>query len=46
MPAPDSRELERRTRELHALTEVAKALTSPFTLPALLGAVMDKLTLR
>jgi K+-sensing histidine kinase KdpD len=38
------RELERRTRELHALTEVAKTLTAPLDLPTLLDAVMDKLT--
>jgi len=37
-------EIERRTRELHALTEVAKTLTAPLDLPTLLGAVMDKLT--
>jgi K+-sensing histidine kinase KdpD len=36
-------ELERRTRELHALTEVAKTLTTPLELPALLSAVMEKL---
>jgi signal transduction histidine kinase len=36
-------ELERRTRELHALTEVAKTLTMPLELPELLGAVLDKL---
>ena len=37
------RDLERLTRELHALIEVAKTLTAPLDLPALLGAVMDKL---
>lgn len=43
MSAPNNGELERLTRELHALTEVAKTLTAPLDLPALLGAVMDKL---
>src|SRR3990172_5101805 len=43
MPASNAHELERRTRELHALTEVAKTLTSPLDLSALLGAVMDRL---
>src|SRR3989304_5787481 len=43
MSAPDGYALERRTRELHALTEVAKTLTVPFDLPALLGAVMNKI---
>ena len=38
------RYLERLTRELHALTEVAKTLTAPLDLPALLDAVMTKLT--
>jgi K+-sensing histidine kinase KdpD len=42
--APTGRKLSRRTRELHALTEVAKTLTAPLDLPALLGAVMDTLT--
>lgn len=36
-------ELNRRTRELHALTEVAKTLTSPQGIPELLQSVMDKL---
>jgi K+-sensing histidine kinase KdpD len=36
-------ELERRTRELHALTEIAKTLSVPLDLPLLLGAVMGKL---
>ncbi len=31
------------TRQLHALTEVAKTLTSPLELPDLLHAVMDKI---
>lgn len=43
MLAPDGRELERRTRELLALTEVAKTLTSPHGLPELLRAALDKL---
>lgn len=38
------RELERRTRELHAITQVAKTLTTPLELPALLGAAMKELT--
>ncbi|HJW82867.1 MAG TPA: hypothetical protein VJ754_01060, partial [Anaerolineae bacterium] len=44
MSVSNVRDLERRTRELHALTEVAKTLTAPLDLPALLGAVMTKLT--
>ena len=43
MSVSNSLELERRIRELHALTEVAKALTAPLDLPALFGAVMDKI---
>jgi len=43
MPGPDSHELERRTRELLGLLEVAKSLTAPLELPALLQAVMDRL---
>jgi signal transduction histidine kinase len=43
MSAVPSNELERRTRELHALTKVAKALTAPLALPNLLQAVMDQL---
>jgi K+-sensing histidine kinase KdpD len=43
MPATTSRKLPRHTRELHALTEVAKTLTAPLTLPALLEAVMSTL---
>jgi len=42
LPA-NERELERRTRELHALTEVAKTLTAALDLPALLGAAADLL---
>jgi len=41
--ASNGRELERRTRELHALTEVAKTLTSPQGLPESLRAALDKL---
>lgn len=44
MPALNGRELDRLTQELHALTEVAKTLTSPLDLPELLGAVMDRLS--
>jgi len=43
MLSANERELERRTRELHALTEVAKTLTAALDLPTLLGAVMNKL---
>jgi signal transduction histidine kinase len=43
MTASNGRELERRTRELHALTEVAKTLTSPHGLPEVLRAALDKL---
>ena len=43
MTAPNSRELERRTREMHALTEVAKTLASPHGLPELLREALDKL---
>ena len=43
MIASDHYELERRTRELHALTEVAKTLSVPLDLSSLLGAVMGKL---
>ncbi len=44
MSAPTGRKLPRRTRELHALTEVAKTLTVPLTLSELLQAVMNTLT--
>ena len=44
MPVTNRPKRSRRTRELHALTEVAKTLTAPLDLPALLGAVMDTLT--
>ena len=44
MSVPNDRRPPRHTRELHALTEVAKTLTAPLTLPELLGAVMDTLT--
>ncbi len=43
MTASNGREPERRTRELHALTEVAKMLTSPHGLPEVLRAALDKL---
>jgi K+-sensing histidine kinase KdpD len=42
--ASNARDPERRTRELHALTEVAKTLTAPLDLPKLLSAAMSKLT--
>jgi K+-sensing histidine kinase KdpD len=42
--AQTGRKLPRRTRELHALIEVAKTLTAPLTLPELLEAVMSTLT--
>ncbi len=44
MPAVNDHELERRTRELYSLGEVAKTLTAVLDLPDLLGAVMDKLS--
>ncbi len=44
MPAANDPELERRTRELYSLGEVAKTLTAVLELPELLGAVMDKLS--
>ena len=44
MSVSNAQELERRTRELHALTEVSKTLTAPLEMETLLGAVMDKLT--
>lgn len=43
MDAIENHKLERRTRELHAITEVAKTLTSPLDIPDLLQAVMGKL---
>lgn len=39
----DSHEVERLTRELHALTEVAKTITKPLSLSKLLDAIMTKL---
>lgn len=39
----NNQELERRARDLYALTEVAKTLAAPLDLPDLLGAVVDKL---
>jgi K+-sensing histidine kinase KdpD len=42
-PVSENRELERRTRELYALTQVAKTLTAPLDLAALLQAVMERL---
>ena len=44
MSAPDGRELEALTQQLHVLTEIAKTLTSPLNLPELLGAVMSRLS--
>ena len=41
MPASNAH--ERYARELHAVTEIAKTLTSPRDLPALLDAVINKL---
>jgi signal transduction histidine kinase len=43
MPSNDTSELRRRTRELLALTEVAKTLTAPLNVTELLQAVMSKL---
>ena len=37
------RDLELLTRERHALIEIAKTLTAPLDLPALLAAAMDKI---
>jgi signal transduction histidine kinase len=39
----EAKMLERRTREIRSLTEVAKVLTSPLKFPDLLAAVMNKL---
>ena len=44
MIASNDYELERRTRELHALTEIAKTLSVPLELFQLLSAVMGKIT--
>jgi len=35
--------VERLTRELHALTEISKTLTSPIELPILLNAILEKI---
>ena len=35
--------VERLTRELHALTEISKTLTSPIDLPILLNAILEKI---
>jgi signal transduction histidine kinase len=43
MSIPNSELEQQRTRELHALTEIAKALTAPLELPELLDALMEKL---
>jgi K+-sensing histidine kinase KdpD len=43
MSTSNNSELERRTGELHVLSEVAKTLTAPSDLPALLRAALDKL---
>ena len=43
MIASNDYELKRRTRELHALTEIAKTLSVPLALPQLLGAVTGKI---
>lgn len=41
-PASDAT-VERLTRELHALTEISKTLTSPIDLPILLNAILEKI---
>ena len=43
MSTSENHDLERLFREINALTEVAKALTSPLELPELLDAVMKKI---
>lgn len=43
MSITNNRDIKRLESELHALTEVAKTLTSPLDLPKLLEAVMDKI---
>ncbi|MEW6406993.1 MAG: hypothetical protein AB1649_34885, partial [Chloroflexota bacterium] len=43
MSVSNHHEVERLTRELHALTEVAKTLTKSLNLPMLLDAIMTKL---
>ena len=43
MTTSNHHELERRTRELHVLSEVAKTLTAPSDLPTLLRAALDRL---
>jgi K+-sensing histidine kinase KdpD len=39
----NGRRVERLNNELHALTEVAKTLTSPLELPGLLGVILDRI---
>jgi K+-sensing histidine kinase KdpD len=39
----NGRRVERLKDELHALTEVAKTLTSPLELPGLLGVILDRI---
>jgi K+-sensing histidine kinase KdpD len=39
----NGRTVERLNNELHALTEVAKTLTSPLELPGLLGVILDRI---
>jgi K+-sensing histidine kinase KdpD len=43
MTSPNERKIRRLSRELNALTQVAKTLSSPFDLPELLTAIMDKI---
>ncbi len=44
MDATKDQKLERLTREINALTEVAKTLSSPLELPELLEAVLNKIS--
>ena len=43
MTSPNERKIRRLSRELNALTQVAKTLSSPLDLPELLTAIMDKI---
>jgi len=43
MTSPNERKIQRLSRELNALTQVAKTLSSPLDLPELLTAIMDKI---
>ena len=43
MISTNKRKIQRLSRELNALTQVAKTLSSPLDLPELLNAIMDKI---